>query len=140
MLYRILAAAVLLAAVLGLAYRYRASEEHPLASALAQGNSARGEVEFGRLECPACHQTVGRTDPPPSTDAVNGPILGPELADMDPLFLAGRIVGPGHELAELISGNPLSSCAPGDLTVGELADLIAYLHSLEEPSTSEFRR
>lgn len=98
------------------------------------GDPARGRELFVQLECFACHTVRGEGFPPPS-----GP--GPDLTGMGEHHPAGYLAesimnpnaviveGPGYAGDDGLSVMPYYG---DDLTVTQLADLVAYLRSLHE--------
>ncbi len=100
---------------------------------LAPGNVGAGRDAFAALGCPACHRIAGETfgsavaDPP-----------GPELTGMGghhpPAYFAEAILDPDAVLVEgpgWIDASGHSTMPAYDtITLGELADLVAYLGSL----------
>lgn len=104
------------------------------------GDVAAGRATFDALGCPACHRVAGET----FASAVPAP-AGPELTGMGshhpPAYFAEAILNPDAVLID----EPGYVDADGhsvmptydDMTLGELADVVAYLASLrigETPS------
>lgn len=101
--------------------------------AVPPGDVAAGRATFDALGCPACHRVAGET----FASAVPAP-AGPELTGMGshhpPSYFAEAILNPDAVLID----EPGYVDADGhsvmptydDMTLGELADVVAYLASL----------
>jgi cytochrome c1 len=105
-----------------------------------KGDRVRGREIFVKLECYSCHEVKGERFPTPrERDTV-----GPELSAMGPLhepeYFAEGIINPnaviekgkGYEAANGSSKMPSYNHA---VTVQEVIDLVAFLHSLKPPVT-----
>jgi mono/diheme cytochrome c family protein len=105
---------------------------------LPAGDVEQGRRTFVDLGCPSCHVVRGEPFSPPP----GAPAVGPELTGMGshhpPLYFAESIInpdavvvdGPGYASDDGHSRMPTYP----DLTVVQLADLVAYLRSLTDPS------
>ncbi len=99
------------------------------------GDAAAGRASFDRLGCPACHRVAGES----FASAVPAP-TGPELTGMGSHhpsgYFAEAILNPDAVLIDEPGyvGEDGHSRMPtyDDLTLGELADLVAYLGSLRD--------
>lgn len=106
-----------------------------------KGDPAKGREVFRKLECYSCHEVRGE----PFPAATERDKVGPELSAMGPLhepeYFAEAIVNPkavvekgkGYEAADGSSKMPSYNDA---VTVQEVIDLVAFLHSLKPPATS----
>lgn len=127
----LLAAAALMGAVAVLAVEYQEME-----LTLPQGDPAAGRRAFLDLGCASCHRVVGEQDLPMPVSAHPGPFLGAVLAGREPGGLASSIVSPSHQVPENLRRTTEDELSPmGDytqvMTVRQLADLVAYLRSIE---------
>lgn len=110
---------------------------------LPGGDVVAGQTAFGELMCYTCHRVAGAAETFPLPTA-NPPVpveLGAEAVPPTRGALVTSIIDPSHEIApgyreELVADGQLSRM--GDyshlLTVRQLADLVAYLQSLHEPT------
>lgn len=97
------------------------------------GDVAAGRAAFDRLGCPACHRVAGET----FANALPEP-KGPELTGMGshhpPAYFAEAILDPDAVLIDepgYVDADGHSTMPTYDeLTLGELADVVAYLASL----------
>ena len=109
--------------------------------ALPSGDAAAGRIVFRELKCNACHAVAGeegQSMAPPVASMVPAPLLGPDLAQKDLGEVATAVVAPSHKVSSVIAERAGGKLSPmGDfsqlLTVRQLADLLAYLRSFEQP-------
>jgi mono/diheme cytochrome c family protein len=102
------------------------------------GDAAAGRQAFVAFKCYACHAVKGEQFPLKPGEVASA---GPELSGMGshhpPEYLAESIMNPSAVLIEgpgYIGGDGRSIMpAYPDMTVGQLANLVAYLRSLTEP-------
>jgi mono/diheme cytochrome c family protein len=93
-------------------------------------------VAFDDLSCTSCHRVVGDASRQHIVAANPGPDLGGGHATQTAEQLAASIVAPSHEIADDVKPRLEGSLSPmGDyshvMTVRQLADLVAYIRSLE---------
>lgn len=106
-----------------------------------QGAPARGREVFVKMECYSCHEVKGEKFPAPTEPGK----VGPELSAMGPLheveYFVEAVVNPsatidkgkGYEAPDGSSKMPSFNDA---MTVQELVDLVAFLKSLQPPTSS----
>jgi mono/diheme cytochrome c family protein len=107
---------------------------------LPDGNVEQGQKAFLNLKCNACHRVVGLELPPPVADppvpvALGGTVSQPRTDGE----LMTAIINPSHKIwygyaRELVESNGESRMADYNevMTVQELVDLVAFLHSRYE--------
>jgi mono/diheme cytochrome c family protein len=141
MTYRLRAAAVFSAALIGAGALFAAPAQYEAASVvLPAGDPRTGRQAFIQLRCTVCHRVEGEARFPPPLSESQGPDLNRALALRPASDLATAIIVPSHSLSvktseqvkqrlrhELLSPMPDYSRA---MTVRQLADLLAYLGSL----------
>jgi mono/diheme cytochrome c family protein len=107
---------------------------------LPSGDPRQGRQAFQDLKCHVCHRVAGETTlAPPFADA-RGPDLDASLRRQDASDIATAILVPSHSssvksserVKRMLSAQLKSPMADYSrvLTVRQLADLLAYLHSL----------
>lgn len=112
-------------------------EDHQrLSLVMPLGDPERGAEVFVDLSCGSCHSVGGVPAPRQVISANPGPALGPKHARCCAEDLATSIVAPSHAIAPDVRARLAGRLSPmGDytdvLTVRQLADLVAYLQSLE---------
>ena len=102
------------------------------------GNASAGRATFDRLGCPACHRVAGET----FASAVPEP-KGPELTGMGShhpaAYFAEAILNPDAVLIDepgYVDADGRSTMPTYDaMTLGDLADVVAYLASLRDGTT-----
>ena len=104
---------------------------------LPAGDVEAGRRVFATKGCTLCHRAAGETNLPAPTSTTPGPELGPLQKDWSQGGLARAIVQPEHrEALSSLPGtpdHPMTSMRYADeLTVRELADLLAYIRYLGE--------
>ena len=115
-------------------------EKSPSGFRLPDGDVERGRRAFVELKCNACHRVNGLDLPPPVADppvpVVLGGTTGTFRTDGD---LTSSIINPSHKVPstyseELVRSGEGSRMADyGDvMTVRQLVDLVAFLHSRYE--------
>lgn len=108
---------------------------------LPKGDAAAGRQAFLDLKCTACHRVVGETTFPAPVGGTQGPDLDYTLRSRPASELATAIVVPSHSVSVRIDDavkerlrtmllSPMGDFS-GAMTVRQLADLLAYLRSLE---------
>jgi len=104
-----------------------------------KGDPAKGREAFRKLECYSCHEVRGETFPAPTEEGK----VGPELSAMGPLheadYFAEALINPSAviEQGKGFQAPDGSSKMPSyndSMTVRELVDLVAFLHSLKPPT------
>lgn len=104
---------------------------------LPPGDITKGKAAFAAMRCYTCHEVAGSEFPKPWASPAADMKLGGALPARDPSSIATSIVDPNHA----ISGDPKKTTAGGAsrmgdftdvLTVRQLADITAYLHSTYE--------
>jgi hypothetical protein len=117
-----------------------APERSPSGFRLPEGDVAAGEAAFVELKCNACHQVMGLELPgpvaePPVPVALGGTV---DYQPTDGRFVTA-IINPSHKLApgfpqELVKSGELSRMPDYSdaMTVRQLVDLVAFLHSRYE--------
>jgi mono/diheme cytochrome c family protein len=108
---------------------------------LPAGTTQAGRQAFLDLKCSVCHRVVGDTTLPAPVSGTQGPDLDRTLALRPAADVAAAIVVPSHsmsiktsdEVKKRLEGMLLSPMPDFSLTitVRQLADLLAYLRSLE---------
>lgn len=108
---------------------------------LPAGATQAGRQAFVDLKCTVCHRVVGETTFPAPISGTQGPDLDRTLALRPAADLAAAIVVPSHsmsvktsdEVKKRLEGMLLSPMPDFSrtITVKQLADLLAYLRSLE---------
>ena len=107
---------------------------------LPAGDVQAGRQAFLDLKCTACHLVPSEPKFPPPVSANPGPPIDARLADRDLSYLTTAIVSPSHEISSNTSVEVRASLegvlsAMGDyssaMTVRQLVDLSAYLHSIK---------
>ena len=105
---------------------------------LPQGDPDAGRQAFIDLRCTSCHQVTGESALSSPVSQSPGPELGAALAERPAGSLATAIVAPSHAMSIQTSpetrANVEGVLSPmGDysdtMTVRQLLDMIAYLHS-----------
>jgi mono/diheme cytochrome c family protein len=106
---------------------------------LPRGDVRAGRQAFQDLKCHVCHRVAGETEFSPIAD-LQGPILNATLQLQSASDIAAAIIAPSHSLSirtsEAVKAQMWrQGMSPmGDfsrvLTIGQLADLLAYLRSL----------
>lgn len=108
--------------------------------ALPQGEARAGRLVLLDMQCNACHAVAGKRAEhirwPVSANPA--PLLDRRLADMDPGLLVTSIIAPSHVVSPAVAAESGGKLSPmGDfnhaLTVRQLADLVAYLRTLDQP-------
>jgi hypothetical protein len=108
--------------------------------ALPQGDARAGRLVLLELQCNACHAVAGkraeRIKWPVSAN--QAPLLDRKVADMDPGKLVTSIIAPSHVVSAAVAEQSEGKLSPmGDfnhaLTVRKLADLVAFLRTLDQP-------
>jgi mono/diheme cytochrome c family protein len=107
---------------------------------LPVGDTQAGRQAFRDLKCTLCHRVRGETTFPAPVSGTQGPDLDRTLAVRPAADVAEAIVVPSHSMSVktsdevkkrlegMLSPMPDFSCT---ITVRQLADLLAYLRSLE---------
>jgi sulfur-oxidizing protein SoxX len=117
-------------------------EKSPAGFRLPDGDPVAGRADFVALKCNACHRVKGIELEPPVAEPPVPVVLG-GVVDYQPTDgrFVTSIINPSHKLApgfpeELIkSGNESRMADYSDvMTVRELVDLVAFLHTLYEYS------
>jgi hypothetical protein len=117
-----------------------APERSPSGFRLPEGDVEAGKAAFVELRCNACHEVRGLELPGPVAEPPVPVVLGGtvDYQPTDGRFVTS-IINPSHKLApgypkELIKSGELSRMADyGDvMTVRQLTDLVAFLHSRYE--------
>lgn len=140
----VLSTAVLLTLVLGAC---TADRKSPVGFRLPEGDSDQGLAVLQKMKCHACHRVEGHDLPAPVADPPVPISLGGKVAyaptDGE---LVTSIIHPSHKISSRYAHDMLKSgdlSRMGDysqiLTVRELIDLVAFLHTLYEPSSSAMR-
>jgi mono/diheme cytochrome c family protein len=108
---------------------------------LPAGNKAAGRQAFADLKCVVCHRVAGETTFPTPISDMKGPDLDRTLGQRPASEVASAIIVPSHsmsvktspEVKKRLEGMLVSPM--GDfsraMTIGQLADLLAYLTALE---------
>jgi hypothetical protein len=106
---------------------------------LPMGQGEAGRQAFLDLKCAVCHRVVGETAFPAPVSGTQGPDLDRTLDRRPPADLAAAIIVPSHsmsvktsdEVKKRLEGMMLSPMPDFSrtITVGQLADLMAYLTS-----------
>lgn len=105
---------------------------------LPEGDQISGREVFLSLRCNSCHLVSGDKDMAKPDIHPNGPPLGLRQARYKPNFIADSIIFPSHAIMPGSKGKtaPGGFSRMGDfsdsITVRQLADLVAYLKSLDE--------
>lgn len=108
--------------------------------ALPQGEARAGRLVFLELQCNACHPVAGkraeRIKWPVSAN--QAPLLDRKAMDIDPGKLVSSIIAPSHVVSAAVAEQSEGKLSPmGDfnraLTVKKLADLVAFLRTLDQP-------
>ncbi len=105
---------------------------------LPEGDAERGRETFVVLKCSACHEVRGDVAMEGTVAARPGPKLGVAQSRYKSDFLADSIVFPSHAIKpgtqtpDTVKGISRMGDFSDTMTVRELADLVAYLKSLDE--------
>jgi mono/diheme cytochrome c family protein len=95
----------------------------PNFSFLTTGDASQGRQAFADLKCFTCHRVMG--DAEFSSPMLSGPDLGSLQAGLAANQIADSIVAPAHDNGESSMGDYSKI-----VTVRQLTDLIAYIHTL----------
>jgi len=104
-------------------------------AALASASPERGRTVYAELGCPACHGVAGRGDggAAAALKDVWGRADPPRDLTAPWTFRGGREPqAVAARIAYGMSGTPMPAYA-GELAPQQLADLVAYLHSIARP-------
>lgn len=114
---------------------------------LPDGDVAKGEAAFVRLECHSCHSVAGVQMPEPTADGPVNVELGGSVGHIKTYGdLVTSIINPSHKLisrypAEEVSrdGESLMQNYNDRLRVAELIDLVAFLQPKYDVIVPDFR-
>lgn len=111
---------------------------------LPRGDAAGGRQAFLDLKCTTCHRVAGEASFPEPAGATRGPDLDGTLAIRPVADLAEAILAPSHSVSLRVSDETktqlegMLTSPMGDfseaMTVRQVADLLAFLRSLEPPA------
>ena len=105
---------------------------------LPEGDPEKGRETFIALKCNACHEVRGDVSMEKTAAARPGPKLGVAQSRYKADFLADSIVFPSHAIKpgfrtpESVKGVSRMGDFSDTMTIRELADIVAYLKSLDE--------
>jgi mono/diheme cytochrome c family protein len=109
---------------------------------LPTGEAQAGRQAFLDLKCVVCHRVAGETTFPAPVSGTQGPDLDHTLGQRSPSEVAAAIIVPSHsmsvktsdEVKKRLEGMLLSPMPDFSraMTVRQLADLLAYLTSIEK--------
>jgi len=105
---------------------------------LPEGDAEKGRQSFIALKCNVCHEVRGDVTMEKTSAAKPGPKLGVAQSRYKSDFLADSIVFPSHAIKpgtqtpDSVKGVSRMGDFSDTMTVRELADLVAYLKSLDE--------
>ena len=105
---------------------------------LPEGDPEKGREAFVAMKCNVCHEVRGDVSMEKTSAAKPGPKLGVAQSRYRPDFLADSIVFPSHAIKpgfktpDAAKGISRMGDFSDTMTVRELADVVAYLKSLDE--------
>jgi hypothetical protein len=116
------------------------AESQPVVTlTLPAGDIAAGRQAFQDLKCTACHAVPSEPNFPPPVATTPGPVIDTRVAGRDASYLVTAVMSPSHSISSATS-EELQSQLEGVLspmgdfshvmTVRQLVDLYAYLHSI----------
>jgi hypothetical protein len=124
-----------------------ADHKSPIGFRLPEGDAEQGLAVLQEMKCHTCHRVQGHDLPEPVADPPVPIVLGGKVA-YSPTDgeLVTSIINPSHKISSRYAHDMLESgnlSRMGDysetLTVRQMIDLVAFLHTLYEPSSSEMR-
>ena len=131
---RILCLGLLGLSTLGCADNVSGSERQLVGVPLPPGDHERGREVFRSEGCRLCHGATGEVSFPEPVSVTPAPEIGLPQANWSTSEIATAIVDPSHRFTpeRLEDAQPRSSMLDysEELTLGELADLLAYIRYL----------
>lgn len=112
---------------------------------LPEGEARAGEAVFRRLQCWSCHRVAGHTfEEAGPEDGKIGPLLTADHAALPREYIAHRLISYDRFVAEGFykatwsrsDGSSRMGNYNETMTVRDLFDLVAFIRSIEPPSTN----
>lgn len=120
----------------GFATAQTAGDSEKVTILLPKGNAKAGKQAFQELLCTACHRVSGENAFPKPVAGYEGPILGSDQAKQSTSDLITSILLPSHKMSKDLEERLRTATSPmtdysDALTVRQLVNLVAYIHSIK---------